>query len=1054
MRLFPRSLVGQIYALYTATLLLFVGAGQGAFYHYQFTQEVEDGQLSAEMLVEVMARVVSNAAVIGDYDTVQKTLDKSIVRSHFASASFIDMKGGGVRATSNAVTQVTPPDWLLWRVADSLFDINRTIVVGGRDYGVLRLTFAADVVAGSLWQLTRVVLLVGIGALAGGLLLIRIPLARWPGDVDRLSAVESQIAAGHLDPGTLIADDAPLEIRQTFDVLARTARSLVAERAQAAVTLQAIADGVLAVDGDGTIVYSNPASGPVFGAPAASLLGQNLRALLPGLLAATDAAGTLEPWTDRRTQLVTADGREVIVDTTLSAMARPEGPAAGFVLACRDVTQAHHLDPQLRVELAAREAALGSLRGVLEGLGTVGAAVALPGAPDDLGTMSRAVADLVREREASRLALDNQKFALDQHAIVSVTDRDGVIVYANDRFCEISGYAREELLGRTHRLVRSGLHPTAFFAEMWSTINAGQVWRGELCNRTKSGRLYWLNATIVPLVDADGRPGQFIAIRTDITVRKEAEAALVAAKAVAEQAGRAKSEFLANMSHEIRTPMNGIIGMTDLVLDTDLTAEQRDHLSIVKSSADALLTVINDILDFSKIEAGKLVVESIAFDPHAVVNETLRTFNVRAADKKLKLVGTIAPDVPVRTLGDPSRVRQVLNNLVGNALKFTQSGEIVVGAEVAERSGEVAIVHFFVRDTGIGIPPVKQQQIFEAFAQEDSSITRRYGGTGLGLSISRRLVELMGGNMSLDSEVGCGSTFHFAIPLRVEAAAPAIAGTSALSGLHVLVVDDSEVNCEILCRMLRSWGIDADAAGSARTAIDRMLRAERRYDAMLVDAQMPEMDGFQFGLVLQQEAYVDLRAPLIMISSSAMAGEADAARHSGIVAYQTKPVVPSDLAAAIGRVLHRTHSEAPPAPPASPVPIGTPELRVLVVEDNVVNQKLAARLLARWGFAYALAGNGQEALDVLAKSAFDVVLMDVQMPVLDGLEATRRLRARETVGGTHLTVIAMTANAMQGDRKACLDAGMDDYISKPIQPADLRERLHRLAAAPTTIAEA
>jgi PAS domain S-box-containing protein len=505
--------------------------------------------------------------------------------------------------------------------------------------------------------------------------------------------------------------------------------------------------------------------------------------------------------------------------------------------------------------------------------------------------------------------LDRER-ALDAHAIVSITDRGGRILYANDQFCAISGYSEAELLGQTHRILKSGAHPDSFYAEMWTTIARGEVWEGEICNRKKDGGLYWVKSTVVPFLDENGRPVQYIGIRTDITARKAFESELIARRAEAEAASRAKSEFLANMSHEIRTPMNGIIGMTDLALDAASEEERQEYMKIVKNSAESLLGILNDILDFSKIEANKLMLERVGFALHQAVSETLKTLGVRASEKGLELICDVADDVPEHVLGDPTRLRQVLINLIGNAIKFTAHGKVVVSLAVETRTDTSVTLQIAVRDSGIGIPADKLDSIFEAFAQADASTTRQYGGTGLGLSISSRLVNLMGGQMSVDSEPGKGSTFQFTLIL----------------------------------------GLD--------------------------------------------------NAPL------------------------------APLAAA----------PAPPPPHQS-------FLDVLLVEDNPINQQLAIRLLEKWGHRVTLAVHGQEAVDRLCDGArYDLVLMDMQMPVLGGIEATRLIRAHEAAQGLpRVPIMAMTANAMQGDREACLAAGMDDYLSKPINQVELAAKLRLFA---------
>ncbi|MBV1872394.1 MAG: response regulator [Gammaproteobacteria bacterium] len=793
--------------------------------------------------------------------------------------------------------------------------------------------------------------------------------------------------------------------------------------------------------------------------------------------------------------------------------------------------------------------------------------------------------------------LADQKFALDQHSIVGITDVRGVIIYANKKFCEISGYEEFELIGNNHRLLNSGHHPKSFFRDMFKVISRGGVWRGEICNTNKRGELYWVDTTIVPFMGSSGTPESYVAIRTDVTNIKNTESeiqktltlieatleatdngilvtdcsgramrlnkrfielwhlpadsintndweeslnhisgqllgadeftegvrkinldpkleyfdtldlvdgrvfergsrpmlqgdqhfgrvwsfrditernlneqALVSAKLRAEEAASVKGEFLACMSHEIRTPMNGVLGMLGLLMNSGLKAEQLHRASVARESAKSLLTLINDILDFSKVDAGKLELEILNFDLTKTLGDLCESLALLAQSKGLELILDVSEVHHPMLKGDPGRVSQIVTNLVGNSIKFTSHGEVVV--RVLQRSigdGKSDLV-ISVSDTGAGIPEEKISSLFDAFSQVDASTTRKYGGTGLGLAIVSKLCTLMGGSIEAESTLGQGSSFNIHLTLEESTETLPKLPKFDISALTLLVVDDNKTNCEVLSKQLELWGAKVLVANSAKEAIQL---CEFKYDSggpifdvALLDFQMPDIDGGALGKALKEDDRFK-KIKLIMMTSMSFKGDAQQFAALGFSAYFPKPATTSDLFNALSIVAEggEAYKKALPLVTHDYIQaldeegVGRinstqenrikwpPLTRVLLVEDNRINQEVAMGLLEGMGVIVSMASNGYEALSSLRSSLgcqFTMILMDCQMPDMDGYEATRQIRSGAAGDAyVNIPIVAMTANAMVGDREECLDAGMDDYLAKPVDFEPLFGKLEK-----------
>ncbi len=627
--------------------------------------------------------------------------------------------------------------------------------------------------------------------------------------------------------------------------------------------------------------------------------------------------------------------------------------------------------------------------------------------------------------------------------VIFKCDETGKISFLNQAWTEITGYSVEESLGGhlwDYIYEEDRKHAIDLITKYLNSENGNLNKELRFLRKGGDGDLIWLMLS-VRSGTKEGKVGSLY----DINTRKRAEEELLRAKEIAESANRTKSEFLANMSHEIRTPINGIIGMTGLALDTELDADQREYLSMVKISADSLLSIINDVLDFSKIEAKKLDLEPIKFFLRDSLGDTIYTLALRAEQKGLELINHIPPDLPDGLVGDPGRLRQIIVNLIGNAIKFTAKGEILLQVDKESQTENEIVLHFSVIDTGMGIPPDKQRLIFEAFSQVDGSTTRKYGGTGLGLTICSQLVKLMNGKMWVESEENVGSKFHFTARFGLSGGkttkktSPQL---QILKDMPVLVVDDNKNNRFLLQEMLVNWHMKPTVVESGQDALTTMERSynnEEPFALALIDHEMSDMSGFDLAKQIKENPRFS-KVKIVILSSIGQRGDAARCCKLKIDGYLTKPIKQSDLLDSIMAISGVSLWESKPELVTRySLRENRRHLGILIAEDNLVNQKLAVRILEKRGHNVVVVNNGKEAIDALEKESFDLVLMDVQMPEMGGFEATQIIRQREKESGKHIPIVAMTAHAMKGDREKCLEIGMDGYVSKPIKAEELFE---------------
>lgn len=819
------------------------------------------------------------------------------------------------------------------------------------------------------------------------------------------------LTSAHLPP--ISSEDTDLEaITHLLTTLLRerehAQEQLRKNEAQYRLVLESMNEVVYQTDWRGAIEFVNPAWQQITGFDLAGTQGRSLldyiyaedsdkvqTAMMPLILGQQKKA-------QYQARLITASGGTRWIDANVQAFFDGDGQFAGTTGTLTDITARHEVEQQLRQTRSQLINAIESL---------------------DAG--------FVMYDAEEKLIICNQRYREIYQALAPA-------LRSGNSYREILQYAVEH----------QGQTDNPQDAAAWIEQRLQEYRQGNSKGIEQKIGNRWIRIN-----DSHTPDGSIVSLRTDITELKQIQQELLQAINAAQEANVAKSHFLANMSHEIRTPMNGIIGMTELALETELTEEQREFLSIVRTSAESLLVIVNDILDFSKIEAGKMSMESLEFPLREILTDTIKALSIKANDKQLEVITSIAPTVPNQLYGDPGRLRQVITNLVGNAIKFTERGEITLRVDLAQADAQRCQLRFAVSDTGIGIPREKQGLIFEAFSQADASTTRQYGGTGLGLTISSRLVEMMGGQLKVESEPGKGSCFSFSARFGIAAQSHPHQPTLTVSGKRLLLIDDNETHALSLLEMALYWHMQAEVAASAEVAYNKMRHAAKMglaYDLILFDWQIDGDNGFDWLQRLMAQTSQPAHSIVLMLDSAAKLNQAQQCREIGLDSYLLKPIAEQQLLQALQLALNKQQPALPVRRPPQALVQQPRKLNILLAEDNPVNQKLAVHLLHKLGHEVCIADNGRLALAKMQQHGFDLVLMDLQMPEMGGIEAVKHWRNHEAgLGLVRLPVIALTAHAMQGDRERCLASGMDGYVSKPIRAEQLAEEIRRLTSVAT-----
>jgi PAS domain S-box-containing protein len=994
-RLIPQSLAARIFALYAALLVAFIVIGLSLFYSYLFSNQLEEAQANAGMVADISSQAIRESVIIGDYDAVKRTLQRAVVGSPFRQASFIDLRGSRISQESTSPRRGSAPDWVINIVGERLFDVNQNIVVGGRDYGVVRLVNDVQQIADEIWSLAKLGLYLGVASLIVGTVIVRLLLSRWLTKLDRLHLFEAQVAAGAVDAHIEVGGDAPLEIRKTLEAFSRTTTKLrenfgqrIDALMEALVQHKEALDRtamVSEIDVEGKVCTVNDLLLEMLGLERAAVLGapffgqpvdENGEPVEVTMLGDSIWQGSV---LHHR-----ANGDTIWLKRTIVPMGEAHVSSAKWI--CIDVD----ISGQKSAERALRDSYLQS--------------------------------KLLAERHLKAI-LDTVGEG------VMVIDRQNAVMDANKAMLGMIGCGMLDLLGRPFH---------AIFPNV-SLENAGREIETSL--RSEGGAVL-----SVELAVGDLNPlgiSQWVVIARDVTERSRAQEEMLRARDMAETANKAKSEFLATMSHEIRTPMNGIIGMTSLLLDTNLAPEQRQFADTVRVSAESLLGIINDILDFSKIEAGRMELEETTFKITPLIEGVVELLASRVIGKPVEVTYFIASELNGEFKGDAGRLRQVLLNLAGNSIKFTEKGTVSITAGPSLGKDGAPRVRFEVADTGIGISEEAMPRMFTMFTQADASTNRRYGGTGLGLAICKRIVEAMQGEIGCESTLGEGSVFWFEVPL-VATGQPDQAGPGALAGWRILIADDVATNRDLFANFLKRNGADIETCENgidALTAIRQAAKEPHPFDAVVLDHYMPGVTGVDLARILRADPALG-GIPMVL-ASSAEAPDLKGLRSQDL--FQSVLAKPIRLSALL-HALHPQHlsdSLANPSSVAAHPRGGARPLRILVAEDNLINQRVAVGFLSKLGHRVDLANDGGEAVTLLQRGSYDLIFMDMQMPGVDGITATQLIR--KLPGPKAATpIIAMTANAMADDRVRCLEVGMNDYVSKPINPKNLVDAIERV----------